>query len=157
MTSKLRRRLHHIFVACSEYMDFIFLSPLNILTFHLPCCVSLCEANFSSRYIDTSWLNLACSLSVTASSFIMSLHSVTCCICIHLTPIYHITLYIHIRYLYKKDSWSPLKRLLVSINDISGIKNLKMASRETIPWFHKCLPLLGVFVCKKLQWKLPVR
>ena len=23
-------------------------------------CVSLCEANFSSRYIDTSWLNLAC-------------------------------------------------------------------------------------------------
>ena len=69
---------------------------LNILTFRRPCCVSLCEANFSSRYIDTSWLNLACSLSVTASSFIMSLHSVTCCICIHLTPIYHITLYIHI-------------------------------------------------------------
>ena len=106
------------------YELYIFV-PLSILTFHRPCCVSLCEANFSSRYIDTSWLNLACSLSVTASSFIMSLHSVTCCICIHLTPIYHITLYIHIRYFY-------IERITITPEKIIGINKWHIRDQEPI-------------------------
>ena len=41
--------------------------------------------------------------------------------------------------------WAVLKKLI----NIKVRKLLKMPSRETIPWSHECLPLLGVFCCKK--------